>query len=534
MELVEGETLRQRLDIGRRHARASVRKAIDFAMQMASGLAAAHDRGIVHRDLKPENIIVTPDGRLKILDFGLAKTTGAGRARRTRRDDDVAAPRRRRAPCSAPSGYMAPEQVRGERAIDHRADLFALGAILHEMLSGRRAFQARSAVETMNAILRDDPPDLVRESAEIPPALARVVQRCLEKSPAERFQSARDLGFHLSALGRRFRSAIGRRGSGRRATEVVARDHAGRSSALAGAFAGLALGWILLRQPPVEPVRFETFTYSGSDNSPAVSPDGKTIAFSSSRNGQRQIWLKQIAGGGETARTQGPDDNSPRFSPDGTTLLFLRNESGHLNLYRTAVLGGEERRILSDVAAADWSPDGTAIGFAAGSAQGEPVVGIVQADGANRRNLHSMPGWTPMAVCPGRPTVDRCSWCSSQESARPATQLKLVPVDGGEPRVLKNAARRGDCVGTRVDRVRRNCLRHVPVRLSGGSRPSGAFASLRMTPGPTRCARSSGPSARRRSWTSSRRARWRSMRSPSVRIFDPCRCARRRTPIRSG
>ena len=502
MELVEGETLRQRLTSVGETRKLPVRKAIDFAMQMASGLGAAHDRGVVHRDLKPENVIVTPDGRLKILDFGLAKTLVAGSGSSPAGETMMSPTETEAGTVLGTVGYMAPEQVRGHAAIDQRADLFALGAILHEMLSGRRAFQGASAVETMNAILREDPPDLAREAGDTPPALARVVQRCLEKSPAERFQSARDLGFHLSALAG---DSVQRSGA---AAAVGARPKSSRglvlaATAIAGAVAGLALGWVLLRQTPVEPVRFETFTYSGSDDSPAVSPDGRTIAFSSSRNGKRQIWLKQISGG-ETARTQGPDDDSPRFSPDGTSLLFLRNEGGHLNLYRMAVLGGEERRVLSDVEAADWSPDGAAIGFAAGSAQGEPVVGIVQADGGNRRNLHSAPGWTPVSVA----WSPDGAWLLAGFKPGIGTtgaQLKLVPVGGGEPRVLQHPAAAGMCVGARVDRVRRNRLCHVSVRLSvglSGTHRAGDSPSLRMTPGQTKSGLSSGPSSGRPPWTS--------------------------------
>ena len=165
MELVEGETLRQRLTAAGGSRGIPVRKAIDFAMQMASGLGAAHDRGVVHRDLKPENVIVTPDGRLKILDFGLAKTLVAGSASSPAGETMMSPTETQAGTVLGTVGYMAPEQVRGEAAIDQRADLFALGAILHEMLSGRRAFQGASAVETMNAILREDPPDLAREAA---------------------------------------------------------------------------------------------------------------------------------------------------------------------------------------------------------------------------------------------------------------------------------------------------------------------------------------------------------------------------------
>ena len=193
-ELLEGQTLATLL----RQGPLSLRKATDLATQIALGLAAAHAKGIVHRDLKPDNIFVTPEGRAKILDFGLAKLiespdayagvthlatlpagpTGAGLVLGT-------------------AGYMAPEQVRGEAA-DHRADIFAFGAVFYEMLSGHRAFAGDSSVERMTAILKQDPPAL--PAGAIPPHLDRVVHLCLEKDPSQRFQSCRDIAFALEAM----------------------------------------------------------------------------------------------------------------------------------------------------------------------------------------------------------------------------------------------------------------------------------------------------------------------------------------------
>jgi len=193
MELLEGETLRERLARGA----LPVRKALEICVQLASGLAAAHDRGIVHRDLKPENIFLTRDGRVKILDFGLAKTDGGAAAAL-----DVSMTR---APDTTPGtilgtvGYMAPEQVRGLDA-DHRADIFAVGAMLYEMIAGRPAFKRDSAADTLSAVLKEDPPPLDPQAPAGAPGLARVIRRCLEKEPRDRFGSARDLGFAIESL----------------------------------------------------------------------------------------------------------------------------------------------------------------------------------------------------------------------------------------------------------------------------------------------------------------------------------------------
>ncbi len=195
-ELLEGETLRDRL----RNGALSSRKAVDYAQQIARGLAAAHERGIVHRDLKPENLFIIDDGRAKILDFGLAKFT--------RPDGDTAdaggdAPTMQVATevgtVMGTAGYMSPEQVRG-KPTDARSDIFSFGAILYEMLSGKRAFHGDSAADTMSAILKEEPPDLTETNRTISPGLERIVRHCLEKSPAERFQSARDAAFNLEAL----------------------------------------------------------------------------------------------------------------------------------------------------------------------------------------------------------------------------------------------------------------------------------------------------------------------------------------------
>src|SRR5262250_3126868 len=192
-ELLEGETLRSRLSAGA----LSVRKAIDYSIQLARGLAAAHERGIVHRDLKPENLFLTKDGRVKILDFGLAKlkTEKDGEKQTDLKTVSGTEP----GVVLGTMGYMSPEQVRG-KAADRRSDLFSFGAIFYEMLSGQRAFRGDTAADTITAILTKEPPDLSQTNKDIHPGLDRILRHCLEKNPEERFESARDVAFDLEAL----------------------------------------------------------------------------------------------------------------------------------------------------------------------------------------------------------------------------------------------------------------------------------------------------------------------------------------------
>src|SRR5262249_17288924 len=193
-ELLQGEELRDQLNGGV----LPERKAIDYGQQIAQGLAAAHHRGIVHRDLKPENLFITTDGRVKILDFGLAKLRPQ---RNEITSSEVATEKQITDPGTVMGtvGYMSPEQVRGQPA-DHRSDIFSFGAILYEMLIGQRAFRRETMAETMTAILKEEPPELNETSTKVNPALERIVRRCLEKQPERRFQSASDLGFAIEAL----------------------------------------------------------------------------------------------------------------------------------------------------------------------------------------------------------------------------------------------------------------------------------------------------------------------------------------------
>ncbi len=290
-ELLEGETLRERLNAGP----VAVRKAIELALPIAHGLAAAHDKGITHRDLKPENVFVTRENRVKILDFGLAKLTQYQTLSATASALPTLPSPTQPGVVLGTVGYMAPEQVRG-LAVDHRADLFAFGAILYELLSGARAFRRDTAAETMAAILNEDPPDLSAAAAPIPPALVRIVNRCLEKSPSARFQTASDLALRP---GGRCRT--------RRACQLPRAPadvgYTGRGSPGAPPrccwrrLAPLAYQHVRERPASPSPMRFQIspiVEFAGPGNF-GLSPDGRHLAFVGlGSDGIARLWIRAM------------------------------------------------------------------------------------------------------------------------------------------------------------------------------------------------------------------------------------------------
>jgi len=319
-ELLEGETLRAILDRGA----LAQRKTIEYGVQIAQGLAAAHEKSIVHRDLKPENIFVTKDGRVKILDFGLAKqveTSGGLPSEVTLTSSHTAA-----GVVMGTASYMAPEQVRGEPA-DPRTDIFAFGAVLYEMLSGVRAFRRDTAVETMTAVLKEDPPELPESSRVVSPALDRIVRRCLEKSPGQRFQSARDLSFALSAL------------SGTEATSAAraATAAAGvrRPPILLWAVAALALAavagvtwWAVRRPVPAVRMKFAIPVPQEMNVSHmALARDGSMLVFVSPEpsTGLPMLYVQRIGSSSVTQLPGTQNASFPFWSPDGANIAFFAN-----------------------------------------------------------------------------------------------------------------------------------------------------------------------------------------------------------------
>ena len=327
-ELLEGETLRQRLGTGKPLA---IRKAIDIAVQVARGLAAAHDKHLIHRDLKPENIFLLDDGRAKILDFGLARhvpsDSGASQTVAADTGEGIV---------MGTVGYMAPEQVRGQ-AVDARADVFAFGCVLYEMLTGQRAFRRDTAAETMTAILREDPPELAQLRADLPPSLDRIVRHCLEKSPAERFETARDLAFALESLSGPD-APSGTVSSGAR-TAAQGATSSRRPMALAVAVIALigVAGWYFYVRSrsaapataPASVISIGAATQFTSDDGleidPAISPDGKTIAYAAGTSRQRRIYIRPVIGGRTIPLSDGKSaiEFQPRWSPDGSQILYL-------------------------------------------------------------------------------------------------------------------------------------------------------------------------------------------------------------------
>jgi Tol biopolymer transport system component len=399
-ELVDGETLRARLEDGA----LPVRRAVAYALQIARGIAAAHSRGIVHRDLKPENVMITRDEHVKILDFGLAKPLETNASDKTR----VAGIATTAGTVLGTFGYMAPEQVRGLN-VDHRADMFAFGAVLYETLSGERAFKGETAADTMTAILAKDPRDLDAAGLSIPPALDRIVRRCLEKSPDLRFQSATDLAFALETL-----STVSSSSSA--ALDAAGPARRARAGWLPWSVAALAIvaaaaSWLF---NPVEKAdaRWDSFTRiteaAGEETSPALAPDGSTVAYAIRVNGSWDIYSQRVGGRNATPLVNDPqrDEAGPAFSPDGSSIAF--HESDALGGIFVAGATGESVRRLTDVGFEPaWSPDGHQIAFTTeeildpSSRQGDSTLYVVGSGGGSPRKVvdgDAVQGaWSPSA-----------------------------------------------------------------------------------------------------------------------------------------
>ena len=444
-ELLQGETLRSRLTRGP----VPVAQALDWASQIAEGLAAAHERGITHRDLKPENVFLLRDGRVKLLDFGIAKLAQAARE---------PSPHPLMAETASPSvettragqvfgtpGYMAPEQVRGEAA-DARTDIFNLGAILSEMLSGRRAFPAGPMMESGHAILHAEPEPL---PADVPPALSRVVRRCLEKDPGRRFQSARDLVFFLEEL--RSPTGEGAALGGKRPSPNRWRWWLALAAVL-GVTAGAAAVVFASPRRPVAPPSVQQLTLRrGTVFTARFAPDGRQVLFSAS-------WAN------EPTRIYSTTLESRDFHPlalESAELLAVSStgelavalhpkwhrfdDGGEGMLARVPAVGGTPRELLEGVSYADWSPDGTSLAV------------IHQVDAASRlefpigRVLHESSGWlSHVRVSPGGNLVAFVDHASLYDYPG---ALIVVDAGGKKQVVVRNSAELGGVAWSSPDEV---------------------------------------------------------------------------------
>lgn len=423
-ERLVGETLRERMD-GRP---LSQRIAVEYAVQIASGLAAAHERGIVHRDIKPANLFVTTEGRIKIVDFGLAKLTGSEGTGDTTEAMPVGG--LKLAPVVGTALYMSPEQVRGLRT-DHRSDVFSFGTVLFEMLAGFPPFRRGTTAETLSAIVNDDPPAL----KGVDTAVERLVRRCLEKEPAARFQNARDLVFHLENLPTTSTApwTLPARQTKRKTIALVL-------AGLLGASAVALLGYLAgkravpqMNTSAVHSVRRLT-DLSGVEEFPSMSPDRKSVAFTASVNGRRQIFVRLLAGGSPLQITKDDVDHRfPRWSNDASALVyFSAPEPGEPQgtIWSIPALGGSPRRVIASIGGGDVSSTGRLTCFSL--VDGHIQLMTSALDGSGARSIvrsdagyHRYPRWSP----DGR-------WIAYQRGDGVRDDIFVVSASGGAARQL--------------------------------------------------------------------------------------------------
>jgi len=392
-ELLEGETLRGRLDSGP----ISQKQAVDYALQIAKGLSAAHEKGVVHRDLKPENLFVTRDGHVKILDFGLAKRVG-GVAPGEETSAPTASGHTQPGTVMGTVGYMSPEQVRGMQ-LDQRSDIFSFGAILYEMLSGRKAFRGDTAADTMSAILKEEPVELTQIAPEVPRGLESIIRRCLEKLVEGRFRSAFDLALTLEAI-----------------------SESGRTAALVQ-----APGEALSREPFPG---FKRLTFRrGSISGARFSPDWHSVVYGAAWEGRPFEIFTSMPESPESRSLGLPSADLLAVSPSGEMAVSLDHRHKYEwkasgTLARVSLAGGGVRLMLSDVRQADWSPDGRSLAV-----------------------IREVTGRDRLEYPVGRVLWDRGAWLSQPRVSRDGRSVAFVdhPVagdNGGSVCVVDDAGRK--------------------------------------------------------------------------------------------
>ncbi|MBI4908209.1 MAG: serine/threonine-protein kinase [Acidobacteria bacterium] len=421
MELVEGELLSAAI----RQRALPLETALDYAAQIAAALAASHDAGLVHRDIKPQNLMVSPEGKVKLLDFGLCRWSVAS---------GLATSRTYTGMLLGTAPYMSPEQAQGLE-VDARSDVFSFGAVLYEMISGAPAFEAANPIATLAAILHRDPPPV----QGIPEQVQAVMGRCLGKQPEDRYASAKELSLAIESL--REDARRGRLGS--RASRVVP----GVKWATAGAVAILcvALGWTFWpQQKQAEPLQQILTPEFYLAVQPAVSSDGKWLAFSGSKEGEgaMDIWVQPLAGGTArqlTAAESGAQD--PSFSPDGANIVYRADAQGG-QLFIVPTAGGSPRRIADLGRRPRYSPDGKWIAYWTGPEgsndlvrAGAAKVFVVSSDGGMPRQVGAdLPSaFTPVWSPDGRALL---VMGPNHSAKNPRPTLWLVRLDGGLSKML--------------------------------------------------------------------------------------------------
>jgi serine/threonine protein kinase/Tol biopolymer transport system component len=418
-ELLEGETLRERL----RRGAIPLRNAIDYGVQIARGLAAAHEKGIVHRDLKPENLFLTRDGRVKILDFGLAKLALPQSA--SSDEKTVTLQGTEPGVVMGTVGYMSPEQVRGQAA-DHRSDIFSFGTIFYEMLAGKQTFRRPTAAETMTAILNEDPPSIAQLAANTSPGLQRVVQRCLEKNPEQRFHSAHDLAFALEAMSD---SAI----SSHAANLPERKESARRRTAIAAAVVAAALGVAVLayfgmRGEAVPKIsEYIQLTHDGQRKQ-VIATDGSRLYLTLGTDLSHAVGAMSVSGG-EPARIPTPSAMmaATGLSADGSELLLVDEKGDPPSgpLWSMPVLGGSPRRLgEAEGNSASWSPDGKRLVY---GNMGD--LFLANADGSEPHKLITMKPPSTVANPDWSPDGSHLRF-ETWDTVRGASELWEISVDG--------------------------------------------------------------------------------------------------------